>query len=68
MNPGDSETMFVDELRPVDEQALSISAESATHDDEFRIQQQKSDRLNQYYDEVVIELRALLGQLHDEGS
>ena len=68
MKPGDSETMTVDELRPVDERAPSISAESATHDDEFRVQRQKTERLNEYYDEVVIELRALLGQLHDKGD
>jgi hypothetical protein len=66
MNPGDPETMTMDELRPLDEQALSDPAESATHDDEFRAQQQKIDRLNAYYDEVVVELRALLGQLHED--
>jgi hypothetical protein len=68
MKPGDSETMTVDELRPLDKRVLSDPALSATHDDEFRAQQQKSERLNEYYDEVVVELRALLGQLHDEGS
>jgi hypothetical protein len=66
MKPGDSETMTVDELRPLDGQALSDPAESATLDDAFRAQQQKIERLNAYYDEVVVELRALLGQLHDD--
>jgi hypothetical protein len=66
MNPDDPDTMTMDELRPLDEQALSDPAESATLDDEFRAQQQKIDRLNAYYDEVVVELRALLGQIHDD--
>jgi hypothetical protein len=66
MRTGDSETMTVDELPPLDARVLSAPAEPATHDDEFRAQQQKSERLNEYYDEVVVELRALLGQLHDD--
>jgi hypothetical protein len=66
MNPGDPETMTLDELRPLDERALSDPTESAIHDDEFRVQQQKIERLNAYYDEVVVELRALLGQIHDD--
>jgi hypothetical protein len=68
MKPGDSETMTMDESLPLDARALSDSAEFATHDDEFRTQQQKIDRLNQYYDDVVVELRALLGQIHDKGN
>jgi hypothetical protein len=66
MNPDDPDTMTMDELRPLDKQALSDPAESAIHDDEFRTQQQKIERLNAYYDEVVVELRALLGQIHDD--
>ncbi len=44
-----------------------LQAEPATHDDEFSAQQQKIERLNQYYDEVVAELRAVLDQV-DQGS
>jgi hypothetical protein len=68
MNPDDPDTMTLDEARPLDERTLSDPAESATYDDEFRVQQQKIERLNAYYDEVVVELRALLGQLQDADS
>jgi hypothetical protein len=46
--------------------APSEAPETATFDDEFRAQQQKIERLNQYYDEVVAELRILLDQSQDE--
>jgi hypothetical protein len=63
MKPGDLETIPADELWLLDEGAPSVP-----HDDEFRAQQQKSERLNQYYDEVVAELRALLDASDDEGG
>ena len=66
MKPVDLETMTVEEPWSLDERALSDPAGSATHDDEFYAQRQKIERLNEYYDEVVVELRALLGQLRDE--
>ena len=37
-------------------------------DDAFVAQQQKFDRLNRYYDDVVVELRKLLDQTSDEGD
>ena len=37
-------------------------------DDAFVVQQQKFDRLNRYYDDVVVELRKLLDQTSDEGD
>jgi hypothetical protein len=64
MNPGDQQSMFVDEL----ERALSDPAEPAAHEDDFRAQRQKTDRLNEYYADVVAELRALLEPDHVEGS
>jgi hypothetical protein len=66
MNPDDPDTMTLDETRPLDEPALSDPAEFAIHEDEFRTQQEKIERLNAYYDEVVVELRALLGQIKDD--
>ena len=59
MKPGDPQTNSVDELL-FDEQTPSEPAEPATHADAFGVQQQRIDRLNQYYDEVVAELRALI--------
>jgi hypothetical protein len=50
----------------LDAPAMSDAAEVATFDDEFRAQQQKIERLNQYYDDVVAELRILLDQSEDE--
>ena len=64
MKPGDIETLSRDE--PVS-LALSDATESLTPDDAFRAHQQKVERLNQYYDEVVAELRALFDQ-SDEGD
>lgn len=63
MNPGDLETTSVLEPWPVDERTLFEPAEPATHDDEFIAQQQRIDRLNEYYNDVVAELRALLDEL-----
>jgi hypothetical protein len=68
MKPGDIETLSRDELVSFDERAAFDPTETATHDDAFRAQQQKTERLNQYYDEVVAELRALLDQSDDEGD
>ena len=67
MKPGDIETLSRDETVSFDERALFDPTESATHDDAFIAQRQKTERLNQYYDEVVAELRALLDQ-SEEGD
>ena len=64
MKPGDIETLSRDE--PVS-LAASDPTESVTLDDAFVAHQQKVERLNQYYDEVVAELRALLDQ-SEEGD
>jgi hypothetical protein len=68
MKSGDLETIAADELWILDEGAPSAPVEPVPHDDEFRALQQKSERLNQYYDEVVAELRALLDASDDEGG
>jgi hypothetical protein len=48
--------------------APSDPAEAAACDDEFLVQQQKIQRLSEYYDQVVAELLALLNESHDEGD
>ena len=68
MKSGDLDSMSVDELFSLDERAPLDPAGSAALDDEFHAQQQKFERLNRYYDEVVAELRALLDPSHDEGN
>ena len=66
MKSGNLETTSADELFSLDEGAPSVPAESAAYDQEFRVQFEKTERLNQYYDEVVAELRALFDQSADE--
>jgi hypothetical protein len=67
MKPGDPTSKAGDELLSLDRRAPSDPAEYP-HDDEFLAQQQKIERLNQYYDEVVAELRALLAQDRGDGG
>jgi hypothetical protein len=50
------------------ERLPSDSAEPASYDDEFLVQQQKIARLGEYYDQVVAELLALLNESHDDGE
>jgi hypothetical protein len=50
------------------ERVPSGPAEAAAYDDEFLVQQQKIQRLSEYYDQVVAELLALLNESHDEGD
>jgi hypothetical protein len=68
MKSGDIETTSVLEPSSLDERTPSGPAGPAAHDDEFGAQRQRSERLNEYYGEVVAELRALLDQSSDEGS
>ncbi|THD62446.1 MAG: hypothetical protein E7813_19915 [Bradyrhizobium sp.] len=68
MKPGNIESMPAAELFSFDDRAPLNPAERAALDDEFAAQQQKIERLNQYYDEVVAELRVLLDQSEDEGG
>jgi hypothetical protein len=48
------------------EQSSLQPADPATHDEAFRTQQQKIQRLNQYYNEVVAELLTLLNESEHE--
>ena len=48
------------------ERAPSGPPEAAAYDDEFLVQQQKIQRLSEYYDAVVAELLVLLNESHDE--
>ena len=48
------------------ERVPSRPAGAATYDDEFLVQQQKIQRLSEYYDAVVAELLVLLNESHDE--
>ena len=50
------------------ERMPSDPAQAAAYDDEFRVQQQKIQRLGEYYDQVVAELLVLLNESHDEGD
>ena len=68
MKPGNIESMPTAELFSLDDRAPLNPAERAALDDEFAAQQQKIERLNQYYDEVVAELRVLLDKSEDEGG
>jgi hypothetical protein len=67
MKPGHLTLVPAGECLSIDEQASIDPAEIAPHEEEFREQQQKIQRLNEYYDDVVAELRALLDD-SDEGS
>jgi hypothetical protein len=67
MKPGHLTLVPADECRSIGEQASSDQAAIATHEEAFREQQQKIERLNEYYNDVVAELRALLDQ-SEEGS
>ena len=62
MKPGDPTSLAGDELLSLDKRTPSDPAEYPKLDDEFQLQQQKIERLNRYYDEVVAELRALLAE------
>ncbi len=68
MKPGNIDSMPAAELFSLDDRAPLNPAERAALDDEFATQQQKIERLNRYYDDVVTELRALLDQSEDEGG
>jgi hypothetical protein len=60
----DLKSMSEDELHELD---TVDAAESATSTDKFRAQFESSQRLNEYYNQVVAEIRASLEQVEDEG-
>jgi hypothetical protein len=72
MKPGHLTLVSADEPLAFDEQAsveqgLIQHPTIAPHEAEFREQQQKIQRLNAYYDDVVAELRALLDESEEGG-
>jgi hypothetical protein len=56
----DLESMSEDELLSLHEPDAPGATESATQTDKFREQLQSSQRLNEYYNQVVAEIRASL--------
>jgi hypothetical protein len=56
------------DLSILDEQVPFLPAEPATYEDAFRAQQQKIQRLNEYYDQVVAELLVLLNESEKEAA
>ena len=62
------ESMSVDELQSLHEPAASDSIEDATHTDKFRAQMHNSQRLNEYYNQVVAEILATLDPVQGEAS
>ena len=62
------ELMSGDELQSLHEPADSDSVEDATHTDKFRAQMHNSERLNEYYNQVVAEILASLERVQDEAG
>jgi hypothetical protein len=60
--------MSEDELRSLREPVAADSAGDATDTDKFRAQLQSSQRLNEYYNQVVAEIRASLDRAEGELS
>jgi hypothetical protein len=60
--------MSEDELRSLHELAAADPAEDTTNTDKFRAQLQSSQRLNEYYNQVVAEIRASLDRAEGEIS
>ena len=66
MKSGDLDLVPAGDLLTPDEQVSFQSAGPATCDDAFLAQQQRIQRLNQYYEQVVAELLTLLNETQDE--
>jgi len=60
--------MFEDELRSFHAEGATDPAESAAAPDKFRKQMQSSERLTEYYNQVVAEIRASLERAEEEVS
>jgi hypothetical protein len=61
----DLQSMPVDEL--LHEEDVADPEETITREDRFREQMQISERLNEYYQQVVAEIRASLERAEAEG-
>ena len=66
MKSGDLKLVPAGDLWTPSEQVSFQPAEFATYDDAFLAQQQKIQRLNEYYDQVVAELLTLLNESQNE--
>jgi hypothetical protein len=64
----DLKSISEDELASIQELDIADSAESAPGTDKFRAQLQSSQRLNEYYNQVVAEIRASLERVENEGN
>lgn len=64
----DLKSMSEEELLTVHEPVATDPAEPAAHVDKFREQMESSQRLNEYYNQVVAEIRASLERAEAEGS
>jgi hypothetical protein len=64
----DQQSMSEDELRFLQEEGAPDPAESAMHADKLRAQLESSQRLNEYYNQVVAEIRASLERAESEVS
>jgi hypothetical protein len=56
------------ELSTLDEQASLQPAEPLNYEEAFRVHQEKIQRLNDYYDQVVAELLVLLNETQTEAA
>ncbi len=61
----DPSSMSEDGLLSVTEPIAADAAESTTHPDRFQEQLKSSERLNEYYNLVVAELRASLERIEE---
>jgi hypothetical protein len=62
----DPKSMSEDELRSFHAEGATDAAESAADPDKFRRQMQSSERLTEYYNQVVAEIRASLDRAEEE--
>ena len=64
----DPKSMAVEELWSLHELVAPDLSDSATHADKLEAQRERFQRLNEYYNQVVVELRASLDRTEDEMS
>ena len=64
----DPKSMSEDELRSLYAEGATDPAESAADPDKFRKQMQSSERLTEYYNQVVAELLVVLNESEKEAA
>jgi hypothetical protein len=62
----DPQSMAMDELWSLHESVGSDRADPATRADRLEAQRERFQRLNEYYNQVVVEIRASLDRTEDE--